>query len=150
LNKSCELAGILLEMAGLAEENEGKKQAKEILKSGKAYNAMKRIMQVQGGNPEIKPEDIKVGTYVSQMKANESGIVTKVENKHVNKIAKLAGCPGIKVSGVEIGAKIGEPVQKGDILFTIYSNSEERLQDAVEYYNLNPPQILGGMTLEKI
>ncbi|MHA1697973.1 MAG: AMP phosphorylase [Promethearchaeota archaeon] len=150
LNKSTELAGILLEMGGKAPENEGKALAIELLESGKAYAAMKRIIKAQGGNPDVKPEDIEVGPYMAEMKATETGHITAVENKRINRIAKIAGCPAAKKAGVEIEAKIGARVQKGEIIFRIYSDSEKRLEEAVEYYNANPPQKIGGMTIERI
>ena len=150
LNKSCELAGILLEMAGKAVEGEGKQLAIEYLRSGQAYEQMKKIIRIQGGDPAIQPEDIKFGPHKAEMKAKLSGVVTKVINKSVNKIAKLAGCPGSKTSGIVIGPKIGQRVKTGDVIFTIYANTEKNLNAAIEYYNKHPPQILGGMTLEKI
>jgi AMP phosphorylase len=150
LNKSCELAGILLEMGEKADVGKGKDLALEILKSGKAYESMKRIIKVQGGNPDIKPEEIEVGPFIAEMKATQSGVVTAVDNSAINKIAKLAGCPAAKKAGIEIEAKIGRHVEKGDMIFKIYSDSERRLQTAVDYYHKHPPQVLGGMTLEKI
>ncbi|MCP4762509.1 MAG: AMP phosphorylase [archaeon] len=150
LNKSTELAGILLEMGGKSPEGAGKDAAWEIVKSGKAYEAMKRIIKAQGGDPEIDPEKIEIGQYSQEMKATTTGFVTKVENKHINRIAKLAGCPAAKKSGIIIIKKIGSKVKKGDIIFTIISDSKQRLADAIEYYNAHPPQIIGGMTIEKI
>ncbi len=149
-NKSCELAGILLEMAGKSAHGTGKKLAKEILKSGEAYKAMKRIIKAQGGDPEIDPENIAVGPFHKELYAEEDGYVTEVENAHVNRIAKIAGCPAAKKAGIVIEKKIGAQVKEGDLLFRIYSDSEEKLQEAVEYYNAHKPQILGGMTIERI
>lgn len=150
INKSTELAGILLEMAGKAPEGAGKDKALEILRSGQAYTTMKKIIQIQGGNPEIQPEEIEVGPYVAEMAAPTSGFVTSVENENINKIAKISGCPAAKKAGIDIIAKIGTRVKKGEIIFKIYSDSKIRLAEAVEYYNHHPPQVLGGMTLEKI
>ncbi|MHA1796289.1 MAG: AMP phosphorylase [Promethearchaeota archaeon] len=150
MNKSCELAGILLEMAGKAKLGEGKKLAKEILKSGQAYQAMKRIIKAQGGNPEIKPEEIKIGQYHTDLFAEEDGYVTEVENAYINRIAKIAGCPAAKKAGIIIHKKIGSQVSKGDLLFQIFSDSEEKLAEAVAYYHEHKPQILGGMTIERI
>ncbi|MHA1197594.1 MAG: AMP phosphorylase, partial [Promethearchaeota archaeon] len=45
IEKSTELAGILLEMGGKAQRGQGQILAKEILKSGKAYEKMKRIIE---------------------------------------------------------------------------------------------------------
>ena len=149
-NKSVELAGILLEMAGKAPEGRGKDLALDILNSGKALAAMKRIIKTQGGNPDIKPDDIEIGPFVFEAKATEDSIVTGVENTYINKIAKIAGCPGSKKSGIEIVHKIGQKFKKGEVIFRIYSDNERRLQDAVEFYNSHLPQITGGMTIEKI
>ena len=125
-------------------------QSIKILNSGKAYDAMKRMIKAQGGNPEILPEDIEVGPYMVEMKALSDGFITAVENKHINRIAKIAGCPAAKKAGIEILRKIGQNVTKGEVIFKIFSDSEHRLNEAVEYYNAHPPQVLGGMTLEKI
>ncbi len=149
-NKSCELAGILLEMGGKAQEGQGKDLALEILNSGKAYKAMKRIIKAQGGNPDIKPEEIKIGPFVEEMKSNGDGFITAVRNEYVNRIAKIAGCPGVKEAGIVIERKIGQKVKKGEIIFKIYSYNKKRLKEAVEFYNNHTPQVLGGMTLEKI
>ncbi|MFX0103441.1 MAG: AMP phosphorylase [Candidatus Hodarchaeota archaeon] len=150
MNKSAELAGILLEMSGKAKEGKGKDMAIEILESRKAYKTMKRIITTQGGDPDLDPEKIVVGPHVAEMRIDKSGYITSVENKHVNRIAKIAGCPAMKTAGIVIEAKLGANVKEGDVIFRIYSNSEKRLERAVEYYNANPPQKLGSMTLEKI
>lgn len=149
-NKSCELAGILLEMAGKAKLGEGKKMAKEILKSGQAYQAMKRIIKAQGGNPEITPEEVKPGPYRADLYAEEDGYVTEVENAYINRIAKIAGCPAAKQAGIIIHKKIGSQVSKGDLIFQIFSDSQEKLDEATAYYQSHKPQILGGMTIERI
>jgi len=149
-NKSCELAGVLLEMAGKAPKGKGKYLALEILESGEAYKSMKRMIAAQGGDPEVDPEKIKVGSFVAEMKAFEDGFVTKVDNKFVNRIAKIAGCPAIKTAGIIIERKIGQKVHKGEVIFRIYADTEKRLKEAVEFYNAHPPQIMGGMTLERI
>ncbi|TFG08201.1 MAG: thymidine phosphorylase, partial [Promethearchaeota archaeon] len=66
IEKSTSLAGILLEMSGKATKGKGQEMAKELLKSGKAYEKMKRIIEIQGGNPEIKPDDINMGPHVKE------------------------------------------------------------------------------------
>jgi AMP phosphorylase len=150
INKSTELAGVLLEMSGKAGEGKGKDMAIDLLRSGKAYDAMKRIIKAQGGNPEITPEQIEVGPFIEELKADKEGHITAVDNEAINKIAKLAGCPAAKKSGIEILPKIGASVKKGEVLFRIFSDSKERLAEAVKYYNKHPPQILGGMSIERV
>jgi AMP phosphorylase len=150
VNKSCELAGILLEMAGKTPEGTGKDMALELMRTGKAYEAMKRMIKVQGGDPDIDPESIPVGEFVAEMKALKDGHITAVDNASINKIAKIAGAPAAKKAGIEIVHKIGFSVKKGDVIFRIFSDNEDRLAEAVKYYNQHPPQILGGMTIERV
>ncbi len=151
IEKSTSLAGILLEMGGKAQHGEGQKMAKEILKSGKAYEKMKQIIAAQGGNPEIKPEDIKLGPYVKEFFATKAGHITDVDNSVINRIAKAAGCPHSKSSGIEIFRKQGARIKEGDLIFKIYSETESKLKRAEKIYNSSGgPIILGGMMIERI
>jgi len=151
IEKATELAGMILEMSGKAQKGEGQDMAKEILRSGKAYEKMKNIIEIQGGAPEIKPEDIEIGPYVKEFFANKDGYIVDVNNSIINQIAKTAGCPSSKSSGIEIIKKQGAKIKKGDIVFRIYSNSESKLRKAEKIYNATGGPIrLGGMVIERI
>ena len=151
IEKSTDLAGILLEMGGKAQKGKGQNLAKEILRSGKAYDKMKKIIEVQGGNPEIKPEDIKLGPHSKEFFATKSGHITGVNNSIINQIAKATGCPHSKQSGVEIFKKQGARIKEGDLIFKIYSDSQNRMKKAEKIYNsTGGPIILGGMMIERI
>ncbi len=151
IEKSTELAGILLEMGGKAQKGKGQTLAKEILKSGKAYEKMKKIIQAQGGNPEIKPDDIKLGPHIKEFYTTKEGHITEVNNALINQIAKAAGCPHSKSAGVELFKKQGARIKQGDLIFRIYSDSQNRLKKAEKIYNsTGGPIILGGMMIERI
>jgi AMP phosphorylase len=151
IEKSTDLAGILLEMGGKAQKGKGQNLAKDILRSGKAYDKMKRIIEVQGGNPEIKPEDIKLGPYSKEFFATKAGHITGVNNAIINQIAKATGCPHSKQSGVEIFKKQGARIKEGELIFKIYSDSQNRMKKAEKIYNsTGGPIILGGMMIERI
>jgi AMP phosphorylase len=149
-NKSIELAGVLLEMGGKAPEGKGNDLALKILNSGKALKQMREIIDAQGGNPDISWENIEIGPHMAEMKATKSGFITEIHNYHINRIAKLAGCPAAKKSGVDVIFKRGSRVKEGDVIFRIYSDSEERLKQAITYYNAHLPQRFSGMTIEKV
>ncbi|MHA1350125.1 MAG: AMP phosphorylase, partial [Promethearchaeota archaeon] len=151
IEKSTDLAGILLEMGGKAQKGKGQNLAKEILHSGKAYDKMKRIIEIQGGNPEIKPEDIKLGPHSKEFFATKAGHITGVNNAIINQIAKATGCPYSKQSGVEIFKKQGARIKEGDLIFKLYSDSQNRMKKAEKIYNsTGGPIILGGMMIERI
>ena len=151
IEKSTDLAGILLEMGGKAQKGGGQKLAKEILKSGKAYKKMMQIIEAQGGDPTISPDDIEVGPFVKEYFATKDGYIVEVNNSLVNQIAKASGCPSSKSSGVEIIKKQGAKIKEGEIIFRVYSHSESKLRKAEKIYNATGGPIrLGGMMIERV
>lgn len=150
IEKSTDLAGILLEMGGKAQQGTGQQMAKNILKSGKALEKIKEIIEIQGGNPNIKPEDIEVGPEEAEFFSAKSGYVTDIDNSIINKIAKTAGCPQEKLAGVQLFKKIGALVKEGDLIFKIYTKNSSKLEKATKIFNASSPVILGGMIIERI
>jgi AMP phosphorylase len=151
IEKSTDLAGIILEMSGKAQKGMGQTMAKEILRSGKAYEKMKKIIKAQGGNPEITPEDIKLGPYIKEFFSSKEGYIVEVNNSIINQIAKTAGCPSSRTSGIEIIKKQGAKVKEGELVFRIYSHSESKLRKAEKVYNATGGPIrLGGMVIERV
>jgi len=151
IEKSTDLAGILLEMSGKAQKGMGQSLAKDILRSGKAYEKMKKIIEAQGGDPKIEPEDIELGPYIKEFFASKDGYIVDVNNSIINRIAKTAGCPNSKTSGIEIIKKQGAKIKEGELVFRVYSHNESKLRKAEKLYNsTGGPVRLGGMIITKI
>ncbi|ANF21898.1 AMP phosphorylase [Thermococcus piezophilus] len=150
IEKATGLAGILLEMGGVAPAGMGKKMAREILESGKAYQKMREIIEEQGGNPDIKPDDILIGAKTYTFTAPTSGYITSIDNKAITGIARAAGAPEDKGAGIELYVKVGEKVKEGDPLFTIYAESEVRLDQAIVFARRAEPIRIEGMVLQRI
>jgi len=151
IEKSTDLAGMLLEMSGKAQKGMGQNIAKKILKSGKAYEKMKNIIKAQGGDPEVTPEDIKLGPHIKDFFSTKEGYIVEVNNAIINQIAKTAGCPSSKTSGIEIIKKQGAKIKEGELVFRIYSHSESKLRKAEKLYNATGGPIrLGGMVIERL
>jgi len=148
VEKAVALAGILLELGGIAPIGEGSNLARDILTSKKAYDKMRQIIEAQGGNPDIKPEDIEVGSYREVVRAPMKGYVTAVSNRAITRIARAAGAPKDKGAGVRVFGKRGDRVEPGDPLLEIYSSSESRLQAALELTRGLEPVKVEGMILE--
>jgi AMP phosphorylase len=127
--KSINIAGILLQMTGI--EN-GKKKAEDILESGKAETKMREIIEAQGGNPKINPEDIRVGDKKARITTDKDGRVLWINNKYIARVAKEAGAPKEKGAGVVSKLKLGEHVEKGEVLFEIYAERSTKLTAATE------------------
>lgn len=127
VNKAASLAGLLFEMMGV---NNGTQKAKELLQSGKAEKKLREIIGAQGGDPDVKPDDIEVGDETSEIRSEERGRVQWINNKAIVQIAREAGAPKTKGAGVMLRKKLGDTVKKGDVLFTIYSGSGQKLDSA--------------------
>lgn len=144
IEKSTALAGILFEMGGLAPRGRGKDLAKRILESGRALKKMREIIEAQGGNPDIKPDDIPVGDHRAVIEAPCDGYVTDVSNAAITKIARAAGAPRDKGAGVVIRYKRGHKVKKGEPILEIYAERESKLSEAYSLaVKLNPITIEG-------
>ncbi len=131
MNKSLELAGKILELSGRVEKGNGRNIAEEILTSGKAKEKMREIIEIQGGNPNIKPSDIEVSDKQHTVTSIRKGKVRFIDNKVISSIARAAGAPRIKTAGIYMHVGVGDSVKVGDPIFTIYAGDEGKLKDAI-------------------
>ncbi|MHC1605202.1 MAG: AMP phosphorylase, partial [Candidatus Methanofastidiosia archaeon] len=148
--KSVALSGVMLEMAGLAPTGEGEKIAKDLLTSGKALKKLREIIKLQGGDPNIKAADIPIGEKTFKIMAGSEGYITSVSNTFICKIAHLAGAPKDKGAGIYLEKKVGYNAKRGDVLFTIYSESEKKLDSAIAYALKHPPITIEGMIVGEL
>ncbi|MFW9993009.1 MAG: thymidine phosphorylase [Candidatus Odinarchaeota archaeon] len=149
VEKSTALAGIVLEMANISALGKGKEYAFEILRSGKAYEKMKQIIELQGGNPATKPEDIPVGKYTIQIDAPVNGWPVEIKNRALLQIARAAGAPSSPSAGIQLMTK-KESVKKGDTIAVVYSESESYLDEVRGMIAKLKPIIVEGLLMERI
>ncbi|MCR8454204.1 MAG: thymidine phosphorylase [Crenarchaeota archaeon] len=142
IEKSTGLAGILLEMSGITEN--GQNLARSLLESGKALKKFREIIESQGGNPNVKADDIPVGPYTAEVYAQVDGYITQIDNQCIVEIARRAGAPHDVGAGVVIPYKGGRYVRRGDTILRIYSSNEARLDDALHFAEENAPIIIEG------
>jgi putative thymidine phosphorylase len=133
--KSLFLAGQILEMTGKAKKGKGIVMAAEILRSGKAFEKFIQIIKAQEGN--IK--HVEPGKFRKDIYANTSGTISEINNIKTNLLARVAGCPMDKTSGLYIYNHVRAKIKKGDKILTIYSESKPRLKEALMYYNKEKP-----------
>jgi len=150
IEKSTALAGILLEMGGAAVKGRGKELAMETLRSGKALNKLKEIIEAQGGNPKITHTDIKPGEHKGDLASPADGYIIEFDNKRIVEIARIAGAPIDKGAGVWIHRKKGEIVKKGEPLITIFADKGWKLDNALKSAEKDYPLIVEGMLLERV
>jgi len=150
IEKATSLAGIMLEFGGVAANGTGKQMAVDILNSGKANKKMREIIEAQGGNPDVKPEDLPIGDKRKIIVAPSDGYITNIDNQLIMAIGRLAGAPRDKGAGLKIMLKKGHKVNKGEPLFEIYAEHEKKLDDALAVAKRCPPIKVESILLEKM
>jgi len=128
--KAIKQAGKLLEMTKVAKRGKGEDMARTNLKNGLAFQKMMNIVKSQKGNSAMDSEDVKIGPYFFEVLAKEKGRVEAINNRDIVEICSLLGTPKLKGSGIYLNKNVSESYEKGDVLFTLYSESETRLNMA--------------------
>lgn len=130
--RSLELAGALLELAGKLPDRQGKTEATRALDDGRAWSKFQRICAAQGGMRE--PATARFG---QALVAPHGGTVTAIDNRRISRLAKLAGAPEDKTAGVDLHVRIGDKVAPGAALCTVQSQAEGGLAYAMTYAAAN-------------
>jgi len=125
--KSLRIAETLLDVCGVDEAPEA------ILESGRALATFRDIVEAQGGDPDVEPEDLPVGEETAVVEADRAGVVTHVNNRLINEVARRAGAPKDKGAGLLFHRTVDEAVEPGDPLFTIHAENREKLRDALDH-----------------
>lgn len=106
--------------------------ATHILRSGQAHGKFKEIIKAQDGDVKVTSESLKPGRYSHKVPAHKAGRIQEIHSKNATIICKILGAPKDKKAGIYLDKKIGDRVEKNDCLYTIYSESEYNLKEAVE------------------
>ncbi len=140
--KAIALSAELVALTKIFSPAKSRQVCAEVLSSGRAWRMMQRIIRAQGGNPGIQADDVALGAQTHRLLAKRSGRVRAIRNRAVDEIARTLGAPEHKLAGIYLHRKLGQPVRRGDKLFTLYSYSRERLQLAETALTANPLVII--------
>jgi thymidine phosphorylase len=125
--KSLLQAGTIFEMTGKAKKGKGIEMAKEILYSGKAFDKFKEIIKAQNGNLNR----LKIGKFKEDIHSKKKGKIIEIDNKLISALARMAGCPIDKSSGIYLHKHVGDNLKKGERMMSLYAESKHRLNEAV-------------------
>ncbi|MCX6767516.1 MAG: thymidine phosphorylase [Candidatus Micrarchaeota archaeon] len=128
--KSCIIAGMLISMADGVSEEKGIELAKRQLGSGKALKKMREIISAQGGNPDVKPEEIEIGGVTKSFYAAEDCTVSHVDNRNLAMISRALGAPVNKKAGVILACERGDRLKRGRELFRLVTTDKAKLDFA--------------------
>ena len=112
--------------------------ARHMLVCGKALTKMKEIIVAQKGDSKVTSADLKPGKYNYAIAAAKRGSIERVNSKNVTVVAKILGAPKQKRSGMYLHKKIGDHVDKGETVCTLYSQSGYNLKEAKDSLSAFP------------
>jgi thymidine phosphorylase len=132
-DRSIALAGEVLEMGGTVASGAGAVRAAETLDSGAALRKLEAICAGQGGMREPKSAPL---THV--VTSTREGHIAGIDNRRLARLAKLAGAPRAPTAGVELHARLGASIERGQPLLTIHGEAPGELDYARGYLAANP------------
>ncbi len=121
---------------------EGKQLAERVLLSGEAYEKFKVLVHNQGGDIAYieNPECFAKAAFSGVVTAEKRGYVESMNTEGIGVAAGLLGAGRetkesiIDASaGIRMKKKIGDWVEKGDVLAICYAETEERLQRGMDH-----------------
>jgi pyrimidine-nucleoside phosphorylase len=113
---------------------EARTMLEEVIKNGTALETFKVFLSSQGGDASVvdDPGRLPQAKYTFELEAKEAGYVSEIVADEVGTAAMLLGAGrATKESVIDLAVglvlrkKIGDKVEKGDSLLTIYSNFED-------------------------
>ncbi|GAX00608.1 pyrimidine-nucleoside phosphorylase [Secundilactobacillus silagei] len=126
------------QMVVLAKKAQTLAEAREMLETvvanGKALESFRQMVVAQGGDGKVvdDPTIMPQAKYKVDLPAKTSGVVAKMTADEIGIASMLLG-GGRQTKddqldyavGIELHKKVGDPVQKGEPLLTIYANRED-------------------------
>ncbi len=134
------IAAYMLYLGGrVGSAAEGRRLAEETLSSGAAWEKFRALVAAQGGDVEQieEPERLPRARLIREIPAPAEGYIAEVRAYEVGMAAVALGAGRTKKGepidpavGILVHRKVGDPVRRGEPLFTVHANAEERLAEA--------------------
>lgn len=138
-----ELSANMLSLCLDVEFDKAYDMAKDAVESGRAFEKMKEWISVQGGDVSVieNTDNFRKAKYSHDITAAESGYITAMDTEKIGIAAMLLGA-GRKTkedeidydAGLIISAKVGDKVQIGDVICTLFANDVALFENAEKQY----------------
>ncbi len=135
-------ASTIYHLGGADSYEDAENKVWEVIRTGKALEVFRGMIEAQGGNPKVVDEPWKVmkkSDNVYELIAEEEGYIGEVDAYKVGMAVVDLGGGRVKKSdpidhsvGIEVIGKIGDKVSKGDVLMRIFYSSEYKLEAALK------------------
>lgn len=112
---------------------------KDSIETGKAFNKFKEMVEAQGGDISYidNTSKFKETDYIEKVIASEEGYISGIDTEKVGILSVTLGAGRTKKdepidhsAGIVLNKKVGEKIEKGDVLAHLYTNDEKALNNA--------------------
>lgn len=134
-----ELAAAMLNMAGVGDHDECLKKVDEVIESGAALNKLIEMVENQHGDSSVIKDTtlFEKASIEYEVVADESGYIAHIDSEKCG-IASVVLEAGRETkeskidyaSGIILNKKLGDKVEKGDVLATLYTNNASKIKPA--------------------
>lgn len=146
LTELCLVLGSQMVVVGGKAETleEARGMLEEVIANGKALEVMKQFIEAQGGNPAVVDDMdlLPQAKFVTEVPSEQDGYISFMEADEIGTAAMVLGAGrATKESeidlavGIVLNKKVGDRVEKGESIATIYSNTEELAECMKMLYN---------------
>ncbi|CDM65503.1 thymidine phosphorylase [Pyrinomonas methylaliphatogenes] len=135
-----ELTARMLVVGGLSDTVEAARSlVRACLQSGAGVEKFRQSIEAQGGDPAIVDDYDRLprAARIEELLSEEGGYVTKLDAERVGVASMMLGAGRVRVEdqidpavGIVLNKKIGDRVDRGEVLARIYYNDPARLEEA--------------------
>lgn len=120
---------------------ENSKMIKEVIKTGKAFEKFKEMVEAQDGDTSYidDPEKLERSKYIMPVLATEAGTVASIDSDMVGSLATYLGAGRmreedkiIRNAGITLNKKIGDSVMVGETLAYIHTDEEKKVNSTTQ------------------
>lgn len=146
-NWSDDLKEVVYEIVYLALKHKGEvktyeeaaKKIDEVIANGHALELLRQFIELSGGDGEVvnNYELLPTPKSVLEVFSKEDGYVTKIKAEEIGKAAMVIGAGRATKEdevdhavGIELKKKVGDKVEKGEVIAEIYFNDEKNVQSS--------------------
>ncbi len=140
LQLSLVLAGAMIYLGNKAPSiKEGTIIARELISNGKAFEKFLEIVRLQNGDTAyiINMDKHPGAKFIREIKAKEEGYLKQINNYEIGMASVLLGAGRAKINdkidykaGIIFYPKIGDKINRGDLIAELHSSSKERIKEA--------------------
>ena len=137
-----ELGSNMIKLAGKGENlEENKFRMMQNIENGKALEKFKELVKNQGGDTSYIEDTnkFKKAKYIIPVRLEKEGIVKELKAEEIGKLSVFLGAGRIKKedkieteAGIVLNKKVGDKVEKDDIVAYIHANDEDKAKEAVK------------------